>query len=363
MPEEIQTETATPEAEATPGENPEELQRLAEVAAEVDAELEAEGEGEEEKSKPEPKRSGAIQRIVDEMYQGDEEAFYSAFRERDNQMSKMAKRIEELTSALSKSSETTEAEDKKAVSEHPDVKWIDEEMQSLATDYGAVTTRQSELTKEYNELLAKSNKLEGRYEAADDIDKPNVRAELVEARVALRAVTSEYNENARRMRISERQYKDLQRRKEIAEREALSERRQSRLRESESQEIQRASGEQFSSTLQAEVQRYGVEYGSPLYKQIFHSVKSQLLEYMGTLPEGSPGVDIPEATKKLVEDTVGALNLSPKKQFTQLSKEKAQTRTVTTRPIAPVIRESKTSTSQEWTAEFAKKRAARILGG
>lgn len=359
---EVAAEPESPEAEGAPNAEDENLLAL---AAEVDAELEAKGKEEEEtKAPPEaPKRSDALQRIIDEMYQGDENAFYSGFRERDNQMAKMARKVEELTSALSKSSETTEAEDKKAVAEHPDVKWVDEEMQSLAGDYQTITARQAELKKEYDDLFAKTNKLDGKYEAADDIDKSNIRAELVEARVALRGVTSEFNDNVRRLKSAERQYKDLQRRKEIAEKEALAERRQSRLRESESQEVQRVSGEQFSTTLQSEVQRFGVDYGSPLYKQIFHSVKSQLLEYMGSLPDGSPGVDIPEATKKLVEDTVSALNLSPKKQFTQTSKEKAQTRTITTKPIAPVIRESKTSTTQQITPEFAKERARKILLG
>jgi len=361
MPEEtVETVEETPEVEEPSSEDGE----LESRAAEVDAELETKGEEEEKPdSESQVKRSNALQRIIDEMYQGDEDKFYSGFRERDNQMAQMARKIEELTSALSKSPETTEAEDKQAVAEHPDVKWIVDEMQSLATDYESLTTRQKAITTEYNELLAKSHKLDGKYEAADDIDKPNIRAELVETRVAVRSLTSEYNDNERRKRSSERQYKDLEHRKDIAEKTALAERRQSRLRESESQEVQRQSGEQFTSTLQTEVQRFGIENGSPLFKQIFHAAKSQILEYMGSLPEGSPGIDIPAATKSVVTDIVGALNLTPKKQFTQTSKEKAQTRTITTKPIAPVIRESKTSTTQQITPEFARERARKILLG
>lgn len=364
MAEEIES-TDAPETPTAEGVSDEESTIDFEArAAEVEAELEAEEKQEtkEDKEETPAKRSGALQRIIDEMYGGNEDAFYNGFRERDNQMSKLSKRVEELQSALSKSKESDEEEDKKAALEHPDVKWIDEEMQSLAGEHQGMTSRQGELVKEYNELLAKYNKLEGKHEAADDLDKVQIKAEMAEARTTLKAVTSEYNENVRRLNSYARQYKDLQRRKDIAEKEALAERRQSKVRESEAQEIQRASGEQFTSSMQSEATKFGIDVGSPLYRQVFHSVKNQLLDYMSNLPEGSPGIDIPAAVQELMKDAANALNLSPRKQFSNMSKEKAQVVTKPTKPVSPVVRNTPTSTTQKWTAEFVRKRAERILG-
>ena len=305
---------------ATPGStsgSPDSGESLADAIADIDASLLGEappskkGEGKDTSASADD----PIQAIIDKRYGGDRAAFAASVYERDNaaadmarQMAEMRVKLDQITSEPAARADREEVL-KEAVSSSQVVQALDQEVQSIDADIKIIPTFQQQIMQRAGTIQGDIRKIEGQLLKADDVDKPDLRADLNDLKSELRALDVQFTTN-------EREAKSL----------SIAKARLLRERASAVDSVRRSMEEQERSTRdQAVYNRTQLTTYSAAFDQIAAAhniqgdqatilkdlVRSKLSDWLISLGESAEEVDIPEATQKVFDAYARAFGVRP----------------------------------------------------
>lgn len=347
------------------------------LAAEVEAELEAEGhleptkklEGAEPaKDEPatpapvseKPTRSSVLQKIIDTKFGGDEDKFAASVYEQQNSTARLYEELQELKKAL-----PTKEEAPPTPEEHPDLGWVNQEITSLQAETEQNRLRQEALVTEGRSKREEILQLKGEMRRADDIDKKELQQQINLVESELSRMNSEWRDLDKSNRRLASEQRDLARRKELAEREVISAREEQRTQAIKDKEDQVQELQKFEKAV-SEVAKDNGLTDKEVIDDMYETARAKAALYIrinGEVP------DLGALTKQFCERYLNVHKLAKKAEFAQLSRQKVEaSRPVNPNPAAkapaaPSPQSPSRAKEKQWTPEFVRMRAAKLLGG
>lgn len=313
-------------------------------------------------------RSTAFKKLLDK-YGGDEEALVNAYFEQANSASRLHAELEELRDFLM--AQPDEEDPEELIQQDPDVQGLSQELNSLQKDIEAVQQEQMQLVGTYGQIEQEIKMLEAQAEKAEDFEKSSLRSEANSKKAELRQIMSQVNRGRRELNAINRNIVAVERSQQKAREAVLGRKEQQRKAELQSAQVARLTREEFNSAMRAEAEGYGIDPSSKQFQVLNTSVRNQLAAHLNRLPPDTPAVNIKAATKHLMGEFADAMGL--KSRFQKTTQAKGRT-PVTSGPKGPPLpagvkeppmpkgMQQFGKDGKNWTLEFAKARAAKLLG-
>lgn len=333
---------------------------LEEVAARVEAELAAEssdGKPDEPKSK--------LKELIDTKYGGDEEKFVSGMYEQWNSTARLKKELDEVKAVIANASRAPEPEPPPPA-EAPDVKWLDKEIAALDGEAQQNSAAQQALVVKAEQIKADIHELRGEMKNAETVEKHTLEEKISRKEAELERKADQWQRLNERNRRIDHEKRDFGRQKDLAVREVELSRAQLQQQKQDLRNYQEDQGRVFNTALQSAVAEYQLPTADPEYMQYLdETIRAKVSFILRNDPEGGP-VDLAALAKAQVAGFAKAHNLSKKAAFTQKTQEKLQAThkapVSPAKPASPAAAPTPAS-PKRWTADFARQRAAKILGG
>ena len=312
--------------------------------------------------------STALQKLLSK-YDGDEDAMVAAYFEQANSSSRLHSEMQELREALMREDE---ADPEEAIAEDPDVKGLKDQRDSLQQDIDAVQQDQMQLVGAYGQVETEIKQLDIAVAKAEDFEKVTLQQQLSSKKSELRQIMSSVNRGRREMNAINRGINDIDRQHTKARQAVLSRKESQRKQELQGQRVARLAREDFNTTIRSEAERFGINLSSKQFNVLSTSVRNQLHHHLDRLPKDSPAVDIPAATKRLMGQFAEAMSLKPK--FQKVSEGKRTPMNSGPKDAMPVLpkgvkepalpkaMEQFGKDGKNWSLEFSKARAKKMLG-
>lgn len=348
----------TPEPGASPEGEP------AEPTGDVPAEDAPEPDGEPQpEGEPSPVAGGSakLQRLLAK-YGGDPDKLVDGYFEQAKSLSALDKKLDALTELVTSRNLPPEDE-AKLIAEDPDVKDVGAELASLDADVKSYEAEDRQLVKQYGQLETLLKSLEAKLEyAPDDIAKMEIRREIAEAKREQRDVGRDYRSNQTNIKNAQRQMQAFVRQYREAEIRAKAKMEQARKQEWDNRAAKESTRQEFSTSVRAEAQSYGIAPDSKLYQVLQQSVRDRLVTFLRSLGEDAEGIDIPEAVGMLVKEYADVMGR--KKSFSTVSRQKDG---VVGKPGSGVPRGDRKTpppdkTGKYWDPKWVRENAKRLLG-
>lgn len=340
----------------------------AERAAAAEAEFAADGKAGSEKTEaketPEQaaSRVSALQKLIDSKG-GDEEKFAAGIIEQWNSTAKLADELKELKAKLAEREQPTVADtpeiDEPEV-DIPDISEITTALTALDQEANANQASLNVLVAEGTAIRADILRLEGELRRADEMDQRSIKADIAEKKAELRDKKQEYNTLESRNRQIAKEKNDLGKQQKAAEREVE---RSKQLQQKATLTIENYKKQQrqiFSDTADAVAVEFKLDPSKHDLDYFKKTVAAQVAFTLRQNENGAP-VDLAALTRQLYTEHCKKLGVVQDQAFVDKSKEKLQAAA----PVKPNVA-SPSDTKQpnkKWTAEFAKFRAMKVLGG
>lgn len=361
------SEAAAEEADdeqVAPDESVDESTPEEEAAASEDEETaaaeEPEEEPEEETEDAPAEGRSAFQDLLAK-YGGDEEKLAEGVWEQSRSYSKISKELADIRDLLTNQQMSPEDE-AKIIASDPDVQELTGELASLDQEMQGITQAQTALIADYGKMDKKIANLEGKLERADEVDQPEIRAQLREAKADMRQVQRDYQSHKDRIQTLGLQKRQLTRQFKAVELQARARREQAKQQELSTREQARLTRDEFNTACRKEAERFGIDTSSRTFTVLHQSIKDRITGYLRSLPEDAPAINLPEAVAALMGEYAEVAGL--KQKFTKKSAQKR--RTVGKTPIGTKARPKgkvpTDKTGKYWDPSFARKRAKQLLG-
>jgi hypothetical protein len=281
---------------------PEEDDAQADDTDEDDTGEETDDEGD---SGPAKGRSAAFQKLLDK-YGGDEEALVNAYFEQANSASRLHKEIEDLKDFLLKQQETEEP-----ISEDPDVKGLNEELQGLSTEVDAIQQEQMHLVGQYGQIEGDIKMLEAEAAKAEDFEKAAIKTQIAGRKAELTRLLTTINQGRREMNRLARDQRNLERQKKRAEQDVQGRRDQAKKQQLKDASVARLTRDEFNQSMREEARKYGVSVDSKQFQLLNHSIRTTIANHLGSLPKDAPGIDVQYWVSNLMKEHAEAWGMKP----------------------------------------------------
>jgi hypothetical protein len=320
-------------------------------------------EDEDAEKAPATGRSPAFDKLLAK-YGGDYDAMAAAYFEQANSTSKLYREFQELKEVLSRK----EADPKAAeefIRSDPYVKEVQAEMGSIQQEAQRIQQEQYTLIQQYGQLETTIKGLEGELKRADEVDAVTIRQDLSEHKAAMKEALRDFNSNKRELAQLDRTARGVQRTLRDAEARArarMDNENKAKLTEAQTAQL---AGRDFLHTINSEMERYGIPQNSQKYKFVRTIVRDRLFNHMSQMNPNDPAIDIEEATRYLMQEAAEHIGLQPAK-FQKVSnlKRGAVTPQRNARAMGYGGKKAPPTdpTGKYWSAEYAMKRAEKLLG-
>lgn len=322
------------------------------------------GPPDEAEAKEAISRSPQLQKIIDSKYGGDEEKFVAALFEGWNSSSRLAKEIEELKNKLTEVTE--EIPEPPAPIEHPDMARLDERIRALdAKQQSVLQTRNTILAN-----IAKSREdqaeLRGEIKRSSEDDRYRLEEKLERAQAKEQAEVERWHGLGDKLEDLTEQRRTVEGQKRIAEQQLSAYKAEQQRQGLELVEFRKRTVQDFNQAVEEEFKAYGVE-AEKLKSHMWRTIKAQATDYLRSLPPGNP-IDLKAFVKNAAKDYSEVMNLGKNQEFRDKTEQKLQAAAKATgqklpqpQPQTPPAKEPAKS-NKPWTAEFARARAAKVLG-
>lgn len=352
---------ATPSATGEPA-KPE--LSLEEVAARAEAELAAA----DPDAKPDP-TSSKLKELIDSKYGGDEGKFVDGLHEQWKSTAALKKELDSLKSQLSGKADPEPEVELPPPSEHPDVKWLDNRLTALVGEAERNVTTQQNLEAKGHAIKAEISELRGEMKRAEDVEKLTLEDRISRKEAELERLADRWQRLSARNTEIEEKGRDFERQKQLAVREAELAKAQLQQQKVELRNYQREQGEVFGKALEEAVAEYQLPTADPEYSEYLEeTIRAKVSFVLRSAPDEGP-LDLAQEAKKQVAAFAKAHSLAKKAGLAQKTQEKlsvSKPPVVTApRPAAqnPTPAPATPSSPKKWSAEFARQRAMKILGG
>jgi Tfp pilus assembly protein PilN len=339
---------------------------FAERAATAEAELAAEdeqGEGGAPKAptaetKPveaKPPTGSKLKTLIDSKYGGDENKFADALYEQWNSASRQAAEIRELKAKL----ETPPAPQAPPPPE-PAITQLDQLSTGIDDQVRALQSEQKSLIDQGTDIKAQILELRGEAKRADEMDKAQIEAKIDRLEGRLERLGARWEDRQRNIQDLGYRRMELQtkRAEAIARTEAAKadEYRQRQDLEAYKEGTRR----EFDTALTDAAKTFGLDPSSEQYQHLYNTIKAETVYFLRTDETAAP-IDIKAFAQARAEVYAKMMNLAKQGGFSKVTQEKLQ---AGSRPARPGTSTSPapSASSKPWTADFARKRAAKILG-
>lgn len=336
---------------------------LEEVAARAEAELAAEDPA----TKPDQSPS-KLKDLIDSKYGGDEGKFVDGLHESWRSAAALKKELDSLKVQLAEASTPPAEPEPPPPTEHPDVKWLDQEIAALSQEAQDNQTAQSTLETKGNTVKGEIHELRGELKRAEDVEKDTIENRIARKEAELERLAERYLRLRERNREINHKFRDFDRQKQLAVREAEATRAQLQNQQVELRNYQREQGDVFSKALTEAVAQFRLPTVDPEYVEYLEeTIRAKVSYVLRSSPNEGP-LDLAAEAKKQVEAFAKAHNLAKKAALNQTTTEKLQVSkpAVATAPKLspnPPAPAAPAASPKKWTADFARQRAMKILGG
>jgi hypothetical protein len=294
-------------------------------------------------------------------YGGDREKMAEGVWEQARSVSALHRELADIKAIIANQRATPEDE-AKIIASDPEVQELAGELAALDNEMQATQQAQTSLIADYGKMDKLIAKLEGQLERADDMDKPDIKASLREAKLDMRQIQRDYQSHKQRLDSLGVQKRQLGRQFKQVELQARARREQAKQQELSQREQARLTRDEFNTACRTEAERFGIDTSSRTFAVLNQSIRDRITAYLRSLPEDSPAIDLPQAVAALMGEYAEVAGL--KKRFTQRSQQKR--RTVGKTPIGTSARPKgkvpTDKTGKYWDASYARKRAKQLLG-
>jgi hypothetical protein len=331
-----------------------------------DTETDTGEETDDEEDEPAKGRSPAFQKLLDK-YGGDEEALVAAYFEQANSASRLHKEIEGLKDFL-----LNQQEKEEPVSEDPDVKGLNEELQGLTSEVESIQQEQMHLVGQYGQIEGDIKMLEAEANKAEDFEKAAIKTQIQGRKAELTRLLTTINQGRREMSRLARDQRGLERQKKQAEQAVQTRRDSAKKQQLKDAQVARLTRDEFNTSMRKEAAKYGVDPGSKQFQILNSSIRTQIHNHLGALPKDGPGIDVTYWVQNLMKEYADAWGMKP--AFAKKSEAVRKRTPVTSGPKA---RQEKVLPKDmdepkppkgikmydkrgNWTVEYAKYRAATI---
>lgn len=294
-------------------------------------------------------------------YGGDKEKFAEAVLEQGNSLSALTEDVKAIREALK--ARGTPEEEERAIATAPEVQELTASITTLKAEINSAAENQRNAAAEHGRITIEIAKLEGALKYADDEKRPQIQQELAQAKADLKSALQDHNMALKEFNNGQKEMQKLARdyRKAVvgvkAERAAAAE---AALKQATAVAETRR---EFNEYIRSATKQYGIDPSSVRYKRCHETTKARISQYLRTLPEGTPEIDLKRAVQLLVDEYAEDIGL--KKTFQKRSTQKHETEGEPTKgpkvltPLPKGVKEPKPG--QAWTTEYAKARAKRLM--
>lgn len=294
-------------------------------------------------------------------YGGDKEKMAKGVWEQARSVSKLYDEIQSLKELIANQRVTPEDE-AKIIAEDPDVREVTDELASLQDELKETYSQQQGYIAAYGKQSNKIARLEGEYERADELARPEVSQKLSEARREMERIQNGYETAKKEYSRLIKDHKRLERQLKTAEVSARSKRDKAKQQELSTKAQADQTRVEFDSAYRAEAEKYGIEEGSKRFAVLRQSVKDRISSYLRSLPKDAPAIDIPRAVMALMGEYAEVSGLKARAAKQGAQKRKATGKTPTTTTVKPKGKVPTDKTGKYWDPNFARKRAKQLLG-
>lgn len=365
-----QETTPKPEESSQPEASPNFAERAAAAEAELAAEngqVEPAPKAEEKplEAKPEakPVSSGSkLKDLIDKKYGGDENKFFDGLVEQWNSASKLASELSELRTSLKQASEPAPV----AADEPPDetLTQLDQAISGIDHQITSFRQEQDRLVAEGQNLRAEILELRGEAKRADEMDKAVLERKIDRLEAQLERKASRWEARDEKIRDLEAKKLDFNLNKVQAQTRLDQVKANQKQQEQDLRVYREQTRQQFDEAIADAATGFGISKDSKVFQHFYNAIKAETVYYLRTDESGEP-LDIKAFVKQRSDIYADVMKLSKQTELSNVTQEKLQAgakpvvkpANPTAQTPAPQVRE------KAWTAEFAKKRAARVLGG
>jgi hypothetical protein len=311
-----EAESDTPHDQLADEESTSEDETDEETELEAAAEDEEEEESEDEEESKPPAKGSPLFRKVLEKYGGDEDKLADALVHQWNSSSELHKRTQQLEQEL----QALKTQKPQEPAEPPEeVIDVQEDINALNEEAKSNQQSMSGLLEKMNKKNAEIYKLQGKIEDAEDFDKQRLQGLEAARQQELASIVKEYGEFERSNKRLEREYARYQRKLIKVQKQAEASRAQQARLEVESAQVRVNASRDFAEA----VEMAQAKYGFPNPKRVEKLIRQEVLEYIGSLPEDSPAIDIKAYASQVFDEYAEEVGAIATKKFAAGSKAKA----------------------------------------
>lgn len=312
-----------------------------------------------------------VQKLINSKYGGDENKFVAGIHEGWKSSAALRRELDEIKAQLRvapKPEPEPEPEFIPPAQISEDLKWLGTELTSLAAEKTASDHRKNTILNEADGLDRAIARLEGKLEVVDDYEKVKVQQSLSELKAQKNGLVQEYRSLERRIKEIGWEERNFNGRKMEAERAISYYRDQAKQQRTHQEAKAKEIRSQFDSILAENVKQYSFA-DDPEFdiNTLNRMIRGDISLMISSLPPNAPAVDIEAETSRRVADFAKLTRAAKKTTVKQLTNEKVEGATKVapkgTSLPKPGDKSSKSGQPKAWSAEFAKARARKILGG
>lgn len=263
-------------------------------------------------------RSPKLQKLLDK-YQGDEDKLADAVFESYNSGSRLKKELDELKGLLHETLKAKSDEQDK-VSDHPEIKGLTEQLGALDTEIRDLGSQRRSIIEDVNKANKELSKLEGKYEEADDLDKPRFKNLMAIQERNLKDLERDWKSLDRDERKLDSEKRDLARKIKHTEDAIKVERANLRINKANQERSQGEFATTFREAVNSAAESLRLKTAEDK-EYLYNVIQAEAIAYLRSLPEDSPGIDPEEFVARRVAAFARVHGLAKKRDFTQKSEE------------------------------------------
>lgn len=310
-----------------------------------------------------PKRTSALQKLIDEKYKGDEEAFALALINQQNAASDTRKELDELKEILASFKKEKEEPGTDPADSDPDVQYWNEQKTLLDEELQKLGERQNWLVDEYTKANEAVLMLKGKIEIADEFDKEKFQQELTTVEQYIRGLQSQWNDLPRFRKKLELDAKELNRRVETAKRDAHSKVQAQKSLEAQKAAERVAFRSELESLIGSVASQNGIDPESKQFRTLKKHIWNDIYATVSGMDPNAPGVNLQEAVAAAATEYFEAIGQQNRATFQAQSQQKlAATSPRTPTPIVKPSGAAKVVRVKELTGEQSRAHARAVLG-
>jgi hypothetical protein len=268
----------------------------------------ADGEGEE------PTEGGSkskLQKLVDDKYQGDEDAFVDGLYQQWNSSADMAKELKELRQELSELRKPTA--EPEAIADSPDIQWLTNQLEDVKAERAELGSKRTHLLQRMAKAEAEVNQLKGAMRNAEEFERKSLERDAAAAERESERLADQWNDLKREERRLDKDAKAYDIQLERARKAAQSQVQEQQRSRVEAVREQKESLETFVAAVKAEAKELGIPEKN--LKHMANTIRGELFFYLQSMLAKDPnaeGIDVAEAVKVRARAYAKAMGLERK---------------------------------------------------